>query len=39
MFVTGHVSGDEIKLEGTLKSNRKLKLLGKLHKKAGWEIF
>lgn len=39
MLITGHFSEDEIKLEGTLKSNRKLKLLGILHKKAGSDIF
>jgi len=39
MFITGHCSGDEIQLEGTLASNSKLKLLGVLRKKAGWELF
>jgi hypothetical protein len=39
MSITGQFSGDDIKVEGTLMSNRKLKLHGKLHKKAGWEIF
>jgi len=37
--ITGHFSGDELKLEGTLKSNRKLMMHGTLHKKAGGEIF
>jgi len=39
LLITGNCSGDEIELEGTLKSNRKLKLQGTLHKKAGKEIF
>ncbi len=39
MLIIGHVSGDEIELEGTLKSNPKLKMHGILHKKAGGEIF
>jgi len=39
MLITGHVSGDEMKLEGTLKSDRMLRLQGILHKKAGVEIF
>ena len=39
LIITGNCSGDEIELEGTLKSNIKLKLQGILHKKAGKEIF
>jgi hypothetical protein len=39
MLITGHCSGDEIKLEGTMKSDRKVRLYGLLHKKAGGEIF
>ena len=39
MLITGHCSGDEIQLEGTLKNDSKLKLQGVLHKKAGREIF
>lgn len=39
ILITGHCSGDEIQLEGTLKSNSKLKLQGVLRKNAGREIF
>ncbi len=37
--ITGHLSGDEIKLEGILKSIRKVKVHGLLERKAGCEIF
>jgi hypothetical protein len=39
MAITGQLTGDEIKLEGTLQSNRKLKLQGRLQKQAGPELF
>ena len=37
--ITGHISGDEITLEGILKSNRKVTVHGLLNRKAGAEIF
>jgi len=39
MSITGSISGDELTLEGTLLSNRKMKLHGLLHRKAAAEIF
>jgi hypothetical protein len=39
LSVIGKLTGDQIELEGTLKSNRILKLRGMLHKQAGGEIF
>jgi len=36
--ITGLQSDDQIELEGTLQSNRKLKLQGRLHKQAGEEL-
>jgi hypothetical protein len=39
ILIAGRISGDEITLEGILKSNRKTKSSGFLKKKAGSEIF
>lgn len=39
MFITGDLSGDILKIEGTMKSNSKLRVNGFLLKKAGGEIF
>jgi hypothetical protein len=39
MEITGDCLGDKIKLEGTMKNNRKLRVYGLLQKKAGGDIF
>ncbi len=39
LLIAGRQTGDEIELEGTLQSNLKLKLKGRLHKQAGEELF